>query len=145
MNMESRNTGKTLRDSEITNRIIAAAIDVHRELGPGFLESIYENALAVEFAIRGIAFIRQKSIPLFYKDHQIGEHRLDFLVEEKIVVELKAIEILEDIHFAIVRSYLKATNLADGLILNFATMPLTIRRVCRERTSAQAVPSDLLA
>ena len=118
---------------------------MHRELGPGFLESIYENALAVEFAIRGIAFIRQKSIPLFYKDHQIGEHRLDFLVEEKIVVELKAIEILEDIHFAIVRSYLKATNLADGLILNFATMPLTIRRVCRERTSAQAVPSDLLA
>ncbi len=93
MNKESRNTGKTLRDSEITNRIIAAAIEVHRELGPGFLESIYENALAVEFAIRGIAFIRQKSIPLFYKDHQIGEHRLDFLVEEKIVVELKAIEI----------------------------------------------------
>src|SRR5437870_4396991 len=134
MNKESRNTGKTLRDSEITNRIIAAAIEVYRELGPGFLESIYENALAVEFAIRGIAFIRQKSIPLFYKDHQIGEHRLDFLVEEKIVVELKAIEILEDIHFAIVRSYLKATNLADGLILNFSMIPLTVKRVRRERT-----------
>jgi len=145
MNKESRNTGKTLRDSEITNRIMVVAIEVHRELGPGFLESIYENALAIEFAIRAIAFIRQKSIPLFYKDHQIGEHRLDFLVEEKIVVELKAIEVLEDIHFAIVRSYLKATNLADGLISNFATMLLTIRRVCRERTSAQAVPSDLLA
>src|SRR6266478_7739465 len=145
MNKESRNAGKTLRDSEITDRIIAAAIDVHGELGPGFLESIYENALAVEFALRGIAFIRQKPIPLFYKDHQIGEHRLDFLVEGKIVVELKAIETLEDVHFAIVRSYLKATNPADGLILNFATAPLTIRRVCRERTSAQAVPSDLLA
>src|SRR6266576_6166387 len=104
MNMESRNTGKTLRDSEITNRIIAAAIDVHRELGPGFLESIYENALAVEFAIRGIAFIRQKSIPLFYKDHQIGEHRIDFLVEDKIVVELKAVEALEKVHLGIVRS-----------------------------------------
>src|SRR5437588_6546315 len=145
MSQENRKTGKELRDSAITDAIIAAAIAVHRELGPGFIESVYEQALAVEFAIRGIAFIRQKSIPLFYKDHQIGEHRLDFLVEEKIVVELKAIEILEDIHFAIVRSYLKATNLADGLILNFATMPLTIRRVCRERTSAQAVPSDLLA
>src|SRR6266702_3738585 len=145
MNKESRNTGKTVRDSEITNRIMVVAIEVHRELGPGFLESIYENALAIEFAIRAIAFIRQKSIPLFCKDHQIGEHRLDFLVEEKIVVELKAIEVLEDIHFAIVRSYLKATNLADGLISNFATMLLTIRRVCRERTSAQAVPSDLLA
>src|SRR6266478_7157212 len=133
MNKESRNTGKTLRDSEITNRIIAAAIEVHRELGPGFLESIYENALAVEFAIRGIAFIRQKSIPLFYRDHQIGEHRLDFLVEEKIVVELKAIDGLENVHFAIVRSYLKASGLADGLILNFSTMPLTVKRVRRER------------
>jgi len=89
VNKESRNAGKALSDSEITDRIIAAAIDVHRELGPGFLESIYENALAVEFALRGIAFIRQKPIPLFYKDHQIGEHRLDFLVEGKIVVELK--------------------------------------------------------
>jgi|SRR6266852_1561560 GxxExxY protein len=144
MNKESRNAGKALRDSEITDRIIAAAIDVHRELGPGFLESIYENALAVEFALRGIAFIRQKPIPLFYKDHQIGEHRLDFLVEGKIVVELKAIETLEDVHFAIVRSYLKATNLADGLILNFATAPLTIKRVCRERTSPKALLPELL-
>ena len=91
MSEESRNPGKDLRDSEITEAIIAAAIAVHRELGPGFLESIYEQALAVEFALRGIAFVRQKPIPLFYRDHQIGEHRLDFLVEEKIVVELKAI------------------------------------------------------
>src|SRR6266568_7684359 len=133
MNKESRNTGKTLRDSEITNRIIAAAIEVHSELGPGFLESIYENALAVEFAIRGIAFIRQKSIPLFYKDHQIGEHRIDFLVEDKIVVELKAVEALEKVHFAIVRSYLKGAGLSDGLILNFSSMPLTMKRVRRER------------
>src|SRR6267143_3481444 len=115
---ESRNAGKELRDSDITNTIIAAAIVVHRELGPGFLESVYEQALAVEFALRGIAFIRQKPIPLFYRDHQIGEHRLDFLVEDKIVVELKAIDGLEDIHFAIGRSYLKATNLEDGLLLN---------------------------
>jgi GxxExxY protein len=64
--------------------------------------------------------------------YQIGEHRLDFLVDEKIVVELKAVGALEDIHFAIGRSYLKATNLEDGLLLNFATAPLTIRRFCRE-------------
>src|SRR5713101_4212405 len=138
MNKESRNAGKALRDSEITDRIIAAAIDVHRELGPGFLESIYENALAVEFALRGIAFIRQKPIPLFYKDHQIGEHRLDFLVEGKIVVELKAVSELEDIHFAIGRSYLKATNLQDGLLFNFAMVPLTIKRFCRERSRADS-------
>jgi GxxExxY protein len=133
MSEESRKAGKVLRDSEITESIIAAAIAVHRELGPGFLETIYEQALAVEFALRGIAFIRQKPTTLFYRDHQIGEHRLDFLVEDKIVVELKAIEALENVHFAIVRSYLKATGLADGLILNFSTMPLTVKRVRRER------------
>jgi GxxExxY protein len=134
MSEESRKAGTELRDSETTESIIAAAIAVHRELGPGFLESIYEQALAVEFALRGIAFIRQHPVPLFYRDHQIGEHRLDFLVEDRIVVELKAIDALENVHFAIVRSYLKATGLADGLILNFSSMPLTIKRVRRERT-----------
>jgi GxxExxY protein len=133
MSEESRNAGKDLRDSEITQGIIAAAIAVHRELGPGFLESVYEQALAVEFALRGVGFVRQKPIPLFYRDHQIGEHRLDFLVEDKIVVELKAIDGLENVHFAIVRSYLKASGLADGLILNFSSMPLTVKRVRRER------------
>jgi GxxExxY protein len=131
MNQESRKTGR-LRNRQLTDRIISSAIHVHRELGPDFLESIYEEALAVEFALSGVQFIRQKPIPLFYKDHQVGEHRLDFLVEGKIVVELKAISALEDIHFAIGRSYLKATNLEDGLLLNFATSPLTIKRFCRE-------------
>jgi len=133
MSEESRNPGTLLRDSEITESIIAAAITVHRELGPGFLESVYEQALAVEFAVRGIAFVRQHVIPLFYRDHQIGEHRLDFVVEGKIVVELKAIEALENVHFAIVRSYLKAAGLSDGLLLNFSSMPLTVKRVHRER------------
>src|ERR1700746_1350705 len=113
MNQESRKTGKNLRDSRITEQIIAAAIRVHRGLGPGFLESIYEEALAVEFALSGLQFIRQYPVPLFYRDHQIGEHRLDFLVEGKIVVELKAVEALEKVHFAIVRSYLKAAGLSD--------------------------------
>ena len=74
MNQESRKTGKNLRDSKLTEQIIAAAIRVHRALGPGFLESIYEEALAVEFALSGIQFIRQYPVPLFYRDHQIGEH-----------------------------------------------------------------------
>jgi len=132
MNQESRKAGMNLRNRGLTDRIISAAIRVHRDLGPGFLENIYEEALAVEFALSGIQFIRQKAIPLFYKDHQIGEHRLDFLVEGKIIVELKAISALEDIHFAVGRSYLKATHLEDGLLLNFATAPLTIKRFCRE-------------
>src|SRR5260370_18853372 len=125
MNQESRKAGRILRHSEITEQVIAAAIRVHRALGPGFLESIYEEALAVEFALSGIQFIRQHPVPLFYRDHQIGEHRLDFLVE------LKAINELQDIHFAVGRSYLKATNLQDCLLLNFATTPCTIKRFYR--------------
>src|SRR5881396_2745934 len=136
MNQESRKAGGALRDVQITDQIIAAAIRVHRALGPGFLESVYEEALAVEFALSGIQFVRQYPVPLFYRDHQIGEHRLDFLVEGKIVVELKAVSRLEDIHFAIGRSYLKAISLEDGLLFNFATIPLTIKRFCRERTSS---------
>ena len=137
MNQENSKTGKNLRDSEITQQIIAAAIHVHRQLGPGFLESVYEEALAVEFALSGVQFVRQYPVPIFYRDHQIGEHRLDFLVERKIIVELKAVSELEDIHFAIGRSYLKATNLDDGLLFNFATTPLTIKRFCRERPSGE--------
>jgi GxxExxY protein len=142
MNHESRKAGKNLRDSQLTEHIIPAAIRVHRALGPGFLELIYEEALAVEFALSGIQFIRQNPVPLFYRDHQIGEHRLDFLVEGKIVVELKAITQLEDIHFAIGRSYLKAANLSDGLLFNFATAPLTTKRFCREPAADD--PIDLL-
>ena len=99
--------------------------------------------MAVEFALSGIQFVRQYTVPLFYRDHQIGEHRLDFLVEGKIVVELKAVSRLEDIHFAIGRSYLKAISLEDGLLFNFATTPLTIKRFCRER--AKSASPDLLA
>jgi GxxExxY protein len=134
MSQESRNAGTERQDSETTQAIISAAIAVHSELGPGFLESIHEQALAVEFALRGIAFVRQKPVPPFYRDHQIGEHRLDFVVDHKIVVELKAVDALENVHFAIVRSYLKAAGLGDGMILNFSTMPLRVKRVRRERT-----------
>lgn len=140
MNQESRKEGRELRDRQLTEQIIAAAITVHRKLGPGFLESVYEEALAVEFALSGIRFVRQKPVALFYKDHQVGEHRLDFLVDERIVVELKAVSALQDIHFAIGRSYLKATQLRDGLLLNFATAPLTIKRFCRESSIDDSEP-----
>ena len=132
MNQESRKAGRELKDGELTREITGAAISVHKELGPGFLESVYEQSLAVEFAMRAIQFVRQHPIPLFYRDRQVGEHRLDFLVEQRIVVELKAIAAIEDIHFAIGRSYLKAANLNDGLLFNFATSPLTIKRFARE-------------
>src|SRR5215471_1583456 len=121
-----------LQNKHLTERIIAAAIRVHKELGPGFLEVMYEEALAIEFAAAGISFERQKLLPVLYREHLIGEHRLDFLIEWKVILELKAISELEDIHFAIVRSYLKASNLNDAPLLNFATTRLTVKRVGRE-------------
>jgi GxxExxY protein len=121
-----------LQNKHLTQRIISAAIRVHKELGPGFLEAMYEEALAIELTAAGLTFERQKLLPVFYREHLIGEHRLEFLVEGKVIVELKAISALEDIHFAIVRSYLKAANLDDALLLNFATARVTIKRVGRE-------------
>jgi GxxExxY protein len=121
-----------LQNKHLTQRIISAAIRVHKELGPGFLEAMYEEALAIELTAAGLTFERQKLLPVFYREHLIGEHRLEFLVEGKVIVELKAISALEDIHFAIVRSYLKAANLDDALLLNFATARPTIKRVGRE-------------
>src|SRR5947209_6398178 len=121
-----------IHNKALTDRIIAAAIRVHKELGPGFLELMYEEALAIELAAADISFERQKLLPVFYREHLIGEHRLDFLVEQNLILELKAISALEDIHFAIVRSYLKAANLNDALILNFASVRLIAKRVGRE-------------
>jgi GxxExxY protein len=133
LNLELRKSGKELKEKDLTDRIIGAAIAVHKTLGPGFLESIYEEALCVEFDAVGISYERQKTIPLTYRDRPIGEHRVDLLVEGTVVVELKAISALEQIHFAVVRSYMKAVGCDVGLLLNFATMPLTVKRVGRER------------
>ena len=121
-----------IQNKHLTERIISAAIRVHKELGPGLLKAMYEEALTIEFTAAGVAFERQKLLPVFYREHLIGEHRLDFLVEAKVIVELKAISALEDIHFAILRSYLKAAYLDDALLLNFATARLTVKRVGRE-------------
>ena len=118
-----------LAHEDLTGRIISCAIEVHKSLGPGFLESVYETALLVELRHTGLQVEQQKILPIIYRGAIVGEHRLDLLVENKIIVELKATSALEDIHFAIVRSYLKASRLEHGLLLNFATMPLTIKRV----------------
>src|SRR5271167_3927891 len=96
-----------LEHEALTERIIGAAIEVHRRLGPGFLESVYEKALIIELSKRDLAFQNQLEIIITYDGVEVGQHRLDLLVESTIVVELKAIKNLEDIHFAVVRSYLK--------------------------------------
>lgn len=121
-----------LEHEELTDRIIAAASEVHCQLGPGFLESIYGKALVIELRRRGLKAEPEVPVPVFYSGEEVGKHRLDLLVEDTIVVELKAIKDLEDIHFAVARSYLKATGKRHGLIPNFAKTTLEVRRViCR--------------
>jgi len=113
----------------LSRKIIGAAIEVHRELGPGFLEHIYEEALKIEFSEHGLNFESQKEIKIKYLGTEVGSHRLDLLVENKIIIELKAVKEFNDIHFAQLRSYLKATGLKVGLLLNFAKPTLKIKRV----------------
>jgi GxxExxY protein len=113
----------------LSSKIIGAAIIVHKELGPGFLEQIYEEALKIELQKIGLSYEGQKEIKIKYRKNEIGSHRLDLLVENAIVVELKAVQELADIHFAQIRSYLKATGLKVGLLLNFAKPTLEIKRV----------------
>jgi len=103
----------------LIERILGAAIEVHRALGPGYLERVYEEALAVELSLRGIKFERQFPVSVVYKGHLCGEGRLDFLVEGVLILELKTVETLGDIHKAQVISYLKITGLDIGLLLNF--------------------------
>jgi GxxExxY protein len=119
---------------ELIRKVIGAAINVHRELGPGFLESVYEEALAVEFECQGIRHEKQKVISILYHGRRVGEHRLDMLVEDRLIIENKAVSELDPIFFVIVRSYLKAAGKHDALLLNFAAMPLTIKRVGPEDT-----------
>ena len=118
-----------LEHEALTERIIGAAIEVHRRLGPGFLESVYEKALIIELKKRGLAVQDQMEVVIAYDGEEVGRHRLDLFVEDTIVVDLKAIKSLEDIHFAVVRSQLKAVGRQHGLLLNFAKTTLEPKRV----------------
>ncbi len=114
----------------IARATLAAAVEVHKQLGPGYLESVYEEALAIELALQKIPFVRQIPVPVQYKDHLVGQGRLDFLVNDELVVELKAVEALLPIHKAQVPSYLKATQHRLGLLINF-NVPVLMRGVQR--------------
>ena len=116
---------------QLAHSVIGAAIDVHREIGPGFLEIVYENALCYELELRKIRYIAQAPVSVTYKGRPVGEGRIDILVENRLIIELKAIEAFESIHHAQVISYLRATNLSLGLLINFNKPVLKdgIRRV----------------
>ena len=108
----------------IAHDVIGAAIDVHRHLGPGFLESVYEEALAIELTLRKIPYARQRPIAVGYKGHDVGESRPDILVHGSLIVEIKAVVSLAPIHTAQVISYLKAARQPLGLLLNFKVFAL---------------------
>lgn len=117
---------------DLSGRVIGAAIRVHEVLGPGFLESVYEEALCIELTAQRIGYERQRVVEIRYRERSVGEHRLDLLVENQIVVELKAITTFEAAHYAVVRSYLKAVDCTLGLLINFATSTVQVKRVGRE-------------
>jgi len=114
---------------DLIYRVIGCMIEVHKELGPGFLESAYHRALEIELAHQNIDFESENEIELQYRGKSIGIHRLDFLIENELVVELKTVDVLHKKHYAQVRSYLKAKQKPVGLLVNFSDYQLDPRRV----------------
>ncbi|MEM9353227.1 MAG: GxxExxY protein [Planctomycetota bacterium] len=114
---------------QITERIIQAVIRVHRTLGPGFLERVYHNALVIELTKQGLIVESEKEITVYYEAEPVGAHRLDLLVEEAVIVELKTVEKLAGVHYSQLRSYLRAAQLDIGLLVNLAAEKADYRRV----------------
>ena len=117
------------RFEPLSGKVLGAALHVHRSLGAGFLEGVYERALVVALSTRGLSIETQKEVRIRYAGIEVGRHRLDLLVEGRVIVEIKAVEHLQPIHLAQVRSYLRATDLQIGLLLNFNSPTLQVRRV----------------
>jgi GxxExxY protein len=119
--------------NDITHRIIGCAMQVHSTLGNGFQEVIYQRALAIEFSMAGLSFAREMEMPIFYREEQIGTRRVDFFVENCVMVELKAVEKIEDVHKAQAINYLEAYNIADGLLINFGGLSLEFKRLYNKK------------
>ena len=124
--------------SELTSKIIGCAMTVHKTLGNGFQEVIYQRALGIEMHLAGIEFNREFEMPIFYREEQIGTRRVDFLVEGIISVELKAITKLEDVHFAQAINYLEAYSLEIGLLINFGETSLNFKRLNNKKFKSSA-------
>lgn len=117
--------------SDLTGKIISCAMEVHRQLGNGFQEVIYQRALAIEMRLQKLDFSREQEMEIFYKGENIGTRRVDFFVERKVMVELKAIIQLEDVHLAQAINYLEAYGLDIGLLINFGNISLQFKRVMK--------------
>jgi len=119
--------------SDLTRKIIGCAMEVHRTLGNGFQEVIYQRALEIEMSLQGLAFSREHEMDIFYKGAKIGNRRVDFFVEAKVMVEIKALKELEDVHLAQAINYLEAYGLEVGLLLNFGSRSLQFKRVMKPK------------
>jgi GxxExxY protein len=117
--------------SEITSKIIGCAMEVHKVLGNGFQEVIYQRALEIEMGAQGLDFTREHEMKIYYKGAEIGTRRVDFFVENKVLVEIKALIVLEDVHLAQAINYLEAYGLQVGLLLNFGSRSLQYKRVMK--------------
>lgn len=122
-----------LKYDDITGKIIGCAMRVHTKLGNGFQEVIYQRSLELEMALEGIKFEREKEMVIFYRDIEVGTRRVDFFVENLIMVELKAIIELEDVHLSQGINYLEAYNVEVGLLLNFGSKSLTVKRLLNKK------------
>ena len=119
--------------NDCTSRIIGCAMKIHSTLGNGFREVIYQRALEIELKLEGLEFIRELEMPIFYRDKKIGSRRVDFFVEREIMVELKAVIHLEDVHLAQAINYLEAYNMKTGLLINFGSRSLTFKRLFNKK------------
>ena len=129
--MDTKRTVEEFNDC--TSKIIGCAMKVHATLGNGFQEVIYQRALEIEMECQSLYFEREKEMPIFYRDHHIGTRRVDFFVENEIMVELKAIILLEDVHLAQAINYLEAYNMKTGLLINFGSKSLTFKRLANKK------------
>ena len=118
-----------MEHKELTHKIIGAAMEVHKHLGNGFQEVVYQRALAIEMSMQRLNYSREHEMPLQYKGYNVGTRRVDFLVEDEIMVEIKAIINLEDVHLAQAMNYVEAYNLNIGLLINFGSKSLQFKRV----------------
>jgi GxxExxY protein len=125
--------------SAITGKIIGCALEVHKLLGNGFQEVIYQRALGKEMFLQGISFAREFEMPIFYKEEQIGTRRVDFLIEDVVSVEIKAITKLEDVHLTQAINYLEAYNLEIGLLINFGAKSLEFKRLINSKYNGKKI------
>lgn len=125
------------KHSDLTSKIIGSAMRVHSALGNGFQEVIYQRAMEIEMNDEGIAFKREFEMPIFYKNQKLGTRRVDFLVNEEVALELKAIIKLEDVHLAQAINYLEAYDIEVGLLINFGAKSLEYKRVQNKKFKQQ--------